>query len=512
MTPRKVLLLAVIVGVAVVAVGLAVSPQLPRSLPPQRISTGNMSAVATSGAGPAPRSDAVSGPIDAQTIRRVAEAQMPMVVNIRSESRRQTRDLSEFFGGADPLRRFFGVPDRSPGPREEILEGAGSGFIIDKSGLILTNNHVVAGASRIEVGLFHGTTGNERASYQARVIGRDPLTDSALIRLVDMPSADLAVATLGDSSPMAPGDWVVAIGNPFNLAHTVTAGVISAKGRPFPLEGRVQEMLQTDTAINPGNSGGPLLNLRGEVIGINTAILSPGPVGGNVGIGFAVPINVVRELLPQLEQGKVTRGRIGVRVTAVPREAVDELGLKDPSGALVVVVEPDGPAAGAGVKPGDVIVEYGGKTVSNSDELVQMGVSSQPGSNVAIKVMRDRQPVNLDVKVEALESVERSAKMSPGGDATEGFGLTVGPVTPEIARQLRLPSAAGGVIIDVAPHSPAAGAGLERGDVILEVNRKPAGSVSDVADALRAVPAGGTAFLLIAREGVQMFVPMTKGR
>jgi serine protease Do len=512
MSSRRVLLGALIVGLAVVAVGFAVSPQFARSLATQRIRTQTVSAGRPNIVLSAPRGEAVAGPIDADTFRRIAEAQTPMVVNIRSESRRQTRDLTEFFGGADPFRRFFGVPDTSPGPREEILEGAGSGFIIDKSGLILTNNHVVAGASRIEVGLFPGTGGQEPGkAYQAEVIGRDPLTDSALIRIVDKPSVDLPVATLGDSAPMAPGDWVLAIGNPFNLAHTVTAGVISAKGRPFPLEGRVQEMLQTDAAINPGNSGGPLLNLRGEVIGINTAILSPGQSGGNVGIGFAVPINVVRALLPQLEQGKVIRGRIGTRVTTVPREAADELGLKQPGGALVAVVEPDGPAARAGMKPGDVIVEYGGKPVRTSDELVQMVVNSAPGSQVPVTVIRDKQSVSLDVKVEALEAVDQSARSSASSDSTEGFGLTVGPVTPDIARQLRLSSVTGVVVVDVTPHSPAAAAGLEPGDVILEVNRKPMRSVSDVAEELRGVPAGGTAFLLLARAGEQVFVPITKG-
>jgi serine protease Do len=513
-----VVMLIVLVGAAVVAVVLAVSPQLVRNVPPQLVRTPSeptQQSIGTAGsnsAAAAPRTEPVSGAIDAQTFRQIAEAQTPMVVNIRSESRRQTRDLSQFFGGDDPFRRFFGIPDLSPGPREEILEGAGSGFIIDKSGLILTNNHVVAGATRIEVGLFPGTGGSDASkTYPARVIGRDPLTDSALIRIVEKPSVDLPVATLGDSAPMSPGDWVVAIGNPFNLAHTVTAGVISAKGRPFPLEGRVQEMLQTDAAINPGNSGGPLLNLRGEVIGINTAILSPGRAGGSVGIGFAVPINVVRELLPQLEQGKVTRGRIGVRVTTIPREAMDELGLKEPGGALVAAIEPDAPAARAGLKPGDVIVEYGGKPVRSSDELVRMAVNSPPGSRVPLKIVRDKQPMSVDVKVDALESADESPQPAATDDPTRGFGLTVGPVTPEIAARLRLPSGGAAIIIDVGPHSAAAAADLQPGDVILEVNRKPVKSVSEVAEELRKVPDGGTAFLLVSREGEQIFVPITKG-
>jgi serine protease Do len=513
MSSRRVAVVALIVGLALVAVGFAVSPQFAKSITPHRVPLETVSqsparsGTEVSGAGSSP----VTGAIDAQTFRRIAEAQTPMVVNIRSESRRQTRDLSQFFGGADPFQRFFGLPETSPGPSEEVLEGAGSGFIIDKTGLILTNNHVVAGATRIEVGLFAGGTGgNTDKTYQAKLIGRDPLTDSALIRIVDRPATDLPVATLGDSALMAPGDWVVAIGNPFNLAHTLTAGVISAKGRPFPLEGRVQEMLQTDTAINPGNSGGPLLNLRGEVIGINTAILSPGPVGGNVGIGFAVPINVVRELLPQLEQGKVTRGRIGARVSPVPRAALDELGLKELAGALVAVVEPDGPAARAGLRPGDVILEYDGKAVRSSEELVQLVVSSRPGAEVPVKVMRNKQIVNLNVKVEALEAVDNEPRTPTASDATEGFGLTVGPVTPEVAKQLALKRAQGAVVLGVAPHSAADAAGLEPGDVILEVNRKPVSSVGEAATELKRVPANGTAFLLIARHGEEVFLTITR--
>ena len=516
MSSRR-LLVVLLIGLAVVAIGLAVSPQLGRSVSPQfgraarSTEAGVPIATGTSGSSPgaSSRPDAPS-PIDSQTFRRIAEAQTPMVVNIRSESRRQTRDLTEFFGGGDPSRRFFGPPDLGPGPRDEILEGAGSGFIIDKSGLILTNNHVVAGAIRIEVGLFPGSGGSEEGrSYQAQVIGRDPLTDSALIRIIEKPSADLPVATFGDSAQMAPGDWVVAIGNPFNLSQTVTIGVISAKGRPFPMEGRIQEMLQTDTAINPGNSGGPLLNLRGEVIGINTAILSPGSSGGNVGIGFAVPINVVRELLPQLQQGKVTRGRIGLRVTAVPRDALDEFGLKEPGGALVAAVEPDGPAARAGLKPGDVIVEFGGQPVRNSDELVRMAVASQPGSTVPVRIVRAKQPMTINVKVEALET-DTDPRASTKADATEGFGLMLGPVTPEIARQLRLSTQSGVLVMEVAPHSSAAGAGLQPGDVILEVNRRPVKSVAEAVAELRQVPAGGTTFLLILRNGEEVFVTMTR--
>jgi len=452
----------------------------------------------------------IAEPVDTQTFRRIAEAQTPMVVNIRAESRRLRREPTGLLGD-DGFQRFFGLPDASA-PQEELQEGAGSGFIVDKGGLILTNNHVVEGATRIEVGLFAaGADDDGDRYYGAKVVGRDPLTDSALLQLTDMPDKTLPAATIGDSNAMAPGDWVVAIGNPFNLSHTVTVGVISAKGRPFQaVRGRVQEMLQTDAAINPGNSGGPLLNVRGEVVGINTAILSTGRQAGNVGIGFAVPINVVRDLLPQLRSGKVTRGRIGVQVTAVPREAVRAFGLDERRGALVSVVEKGGPADRAGMKPGDIITEYDGKPVRTSDDLVRLVVNSKPGSAVSLKVLRDKQPKTLNVRVEAVD-LPGETTTSTDSDTQSGFGMALSAITPEMAQQFGLPSGAGGVLVtDTTPHSPAARAGLQPGDVIIEINRKPARTIGDVITALRAVPPGGTAFLLLARRGEDVFVTLTR--
>ena len=505
---RRTILVGVLIGGLLVAVGAAVAPQLTRR---EGAPGGGTSAPAAS----VPGSTASIG-IDAETFRRIAAAQMPTVVNIRSEARRQTRDLTEFFGGDDPLKRFFGLPDSSRAPREEFSEGAGSGFIIDKSGLILTNNHVVAGATRIDVGLFARSEGNgAERMYEAKVIGRDPLTDSALIRLIQRPEFDLPVATLGDFNLAAPGDWVVAIGNPFNLAHTVTVGVISAKGRPFRgSEGRVQEMLQTDTAINPGNSGGPLLNLRGEVIGINTAILSTGATAGNVGIGFAVPMNVVRDLLTQLQEGRVTRGRVGIQVTNVTPNVAAALGLDTPRGALVAVVDPAGPAARAGVKPGDVIVEFEGKQLADNDELIQAVVTAKPGSTAALTVLRGGKPLRLNVTIEALDLIGREAPPVPAGDnRMEGFGLSLAPLTADTARQLPVPAGTGGAgVTAVAPRSAAAASGVLPGDVIVEVNRRPATRFEEVLSELRRIPAGGTAFLLVARSGQQVFIPITKAK
>jgi serine protease Do len=313
-----------------------------------------------------------------------------------------------------------------------------------------------------------------------------------------------------------PGDWVMAIGNPFGLAHTVSVGVISAVERPFPTaEGRSQQVLQTDAAINPGNSGGPLLNVRGEVIGMNTAIYANNGSGGNVGIGFAIPINLVRDLLPQLKTGKVTRGRIGVQVTGISPDALQEFGLKDRRGALVVSVEAAGPAGHAGVAPGDVILEFNGKPVRNSNDLVQLVVGTRPGSVVPVKVLRDKQERTLNVKVDELDLTAESARSSAGGgspsDTSAGFGLTLGNLTADQARRLRMPSGTSGALVtDVDETGPAARAGVQPGDVVLEVSRRTVASAAEASQELQRVPSGRTAFLLVWRQGQEIFLTIRK--
>src|SRR5499426_2351815 len=309
---------ALLIAIASLAVGMVIASRL--DLAPQ-------SAAQTVGAAPPFNGAPITGSVSATTFRDVAKAVTPAVVNIRTESRQRTQDLSEFFGGGGG---GGDAPERQR-PRDQVVQAAGTGFIIDKSGLILTNNHVVDGATKIEVSLYGEDSDQE---YAAKVVGRDPLTDSALIQLTEKPNHTLPEVKFGDSSQMQPGDWVMAIGNPFGLAHTVSVGVISATSRSSPVaEQRTASVLQTDAAINPGNSGGPLLNLRGEVIGINTAIYTDARQQGNIGIGFAIPINSVRELIPQLRSGKVSRGVIGVSVTPVPADALAEFGLKERKGA-----------------------------------------------------------------------------------------------------------------------------------------------------------------------------------
>ena len=344
MSSRKTTLFySLLIMVASLAVGMVIASRL--ELTPAS------SAQTTAMAPPPMNSAPLSGPVDASTFRNIAKTVSPAVVNIRSTSRQRAQEMTEFFGGGgdDLLERFFGgqggAGQQRPRPREQETQSAGTGFVISRDGLILTNNHVVEGATKIEVAFF-----NEEADvyYEAKIVGRDPLTDSALIQLVDA-KRDLTEVKFGDSAQMQPGDWVVAIGNPFGLGHTVSVGVISAtraSGLPVAQQRRA-DVLQTDAAINPGNSGGPLLNARGEVIGINTAIFTDARQQGNIGIGFAIPINSVRELIPQLRTGKITRGVIGVSVQPIPLDTLADFGLKERRGALVGTVG-EGSAGGQG--------------------------------------------------------------------------------------------------------------------------------------------------------------------
>jgi serine protease Do len=471
-------------------------------------------------AAPPMNSAPITGPLTASTFRDIAKTVMPAVVNIRTESRQRQQDLSEFFGGNDLFDRFFGQQEpreRGGGqrPREQVVQAAGTGFIIDKAGFILTNNHVVEGASKIKVSLYGEDDDQE---YDAKVVGHDPLTDSALIELTQKPDHVLPEAKFGDSAQMQPGDWVMAIGNPFGLAHTVSVGVISALERPFTVaEGRSAQVLQTDAAINPGNSGGPLLNLRGEVIGINTAIYTDARQQGNIGIGFAIPSNTVRELLPQLRTGKITRGRIGVSVQSIDRNAVDEFGLKDRKGAVVQSVAPDSAASKAGLEPGDVIIGWGGKPVTSRDELVRMVVATRPGTTVPVRIMRDKQERTLSVTVDELdleaETTARAGGREPDDPAQEtssGFGITLQNLTPEIARRLRMENRRGAVVTDIEQGSPAARAGMQPGDVIVRVGRQAVESAADAQRELARIPSGSTAFLRVVRGGQETFVTVTK--
>jgi serine protease Do len=436
--------------------------------------------------------------------RTIAKRQNPLVVAITTQSHVKSTDTSQFSGGDDFFSRFFGG---APHPRDQVRHALGSGFLIGSDGEILTNNHVVAGADQIRVALFT----DEHRTYVADVIGRDPLTDSALVKLKDAPK-NLPSASLGDSDTLEPGDWVMAIGNPFELGHTVTVGVISYKGRPFATtEGRFQNMLQTDASINPGNSGGPLIDVHGQVVGINTAILSGAEGGGNVGIGFAVPINTVKDLLPQLRKGSVQRGQLGVQILTAPLtdDEARQLGLPKPQGAIVSRVEPGSPADRAGLRAGDVIVEYNGQVVQDAAHLTSMVVKTPAGAQVPIVFYRNGQQQSASATIQRLNMTGADAAV--GGGGAPGFGVSIGDITPEVARELRLPTNVRGAVVEnVEPFTPASNAGIKPGDVILDVNRQPVNSAADASRALRAIKSGDAAFLLLSRNGVQEFVEVRK--
>jgi serine protease Do len=422
----------------------------------------------------------------------------PAVVNISTTQIRKTaQDVPSPFGEEDPFndfwQRFFG--GRIPrGPQRQ--RGLGSGFIIDRDGTILTNYHVVDGAQKIVVTLSDGR------SFDAKVLGRDQKTDIAIVK-IDAPQ-DLPVVTLGDSDRLEVGEWVLAIGDPFGLDHTVTSGIVSAKGRQIGA-GPYDSFIQTDASINPGNSGGPLLNMRGEVVGINSAIFSQS--GGNIGIGFAIPTNLVKGILPQLKnKGRVVRGYLGSVIQRVTPELADSLGLKSPHGALVAETTKDGPATRAGIRPGDVIVEFDGKEIKDSSDLPLQVASVTPGKTVQIKILRDSKEMTLPITVGEMKENEVVASTEEEGD----FGLAVQPVTPEVAESLGLNRTEGVVITSVKPGSPADEAGLQRGDVITQVNRHPVRGVADYNREVEKTGKGKSLLLLVKRGEGSLFLALKR--
>ncbi len=418
----------------------------------------------------------------------LAKKLKPVVVNISTTQVSEgVQGFGSPFGEEDPFgdfwKKFFGGPIPRGPQRQKSL---GSGFLIDRDGSILTNNHVVENAEKIVVKLA------DEREFEAKVVGKDSKTDIAVIKINT--KGNFAVPPLGDSDQLEVGEWVMAIGNPFGLDNTVTAGIVSAKGRHIGA-GPYDNFIQTDASINPGNSGGPLINLSGEVVGINTAIFSR--TGGNIGIGFAIPINLVKELLPQLKgKGKVTRGYLGVLIQKVTPDIAESLGMDKPHGALVANVSKDGPAERAGVKVGDVIIEFDGKEVRESNDLPIVVARTSVEKKVRLKVLRDKKELSLTVAVGELKDEEVVASAKEQGE----LGLTVQQVTPQIAESLGLDRAEGVVVAAVEPGSPGDDAGLRRGDVILEVDRKP---VRKLADYRKAIGEGkkGKGVLFLVRRG-----------
>ena len=399
------------------------------------------------------------------------------------------------FGEEDPFsefwRRFFGDPMPRGPHRQKSL---GSGFVVDRDGYILTNNHVVESGDKIIVRLS-----NDK-EFEAKLVGRDPKTDIAVIKI----DADinLQIAPLGDSDQLEVGEWVLAIGNPFGLEHSVTSGIVSAKGRHIGA-GPYDNFIQTDASINPGNSGGPLINLQGKVVGINTAIFSRG--GGNIGIGFAIPINLVKELLPQLKsKGKVTRGWLGVVIQGVTPAIAESLGMDEARGALVANVNRDAPAERGGIEIGDVIIEFNGQLVKESNDLPIIVARTSVGKEVSVIVLRDGKEVKLSVTIGEYPEEEVLASAKGKGD----LGLTVKRVTPQIAESLGLDRAQGVVITMVEPGSPAEEAGLRPRDVIVEIDRKSILKLSDYQKAVTRIKKGKGVLFLVRRGETTLFLAL----
>jgi serine protease Do len=404
------------------------------------------------------------------------------------------------------LRRFFQNRGQQPQPGREAM-ALGSGFIIDSSGYIVTNNHVAGKTAKITVIL------QDNSRHPAKVVGRDEKTDLALIKI---DKEKLPFVTWGDSGEAKVGDWVMAVGNPFGLGGTVTAGIISAVGRDIN-EGPYDDFIQIDAPINRGNSGGPTFNLSGEVIGVNTAIYSPS--GGSVGIGFAVPSNTAKDVVQQLrDKGSVTRGWLGVAVQGITPTIAKSFGLDpdQPTGALVASVTPNSPAAKAGVKQGDVIAAAGGRPIKTVHDLPRLVAATPPGQKLDLAIRRDGKETTLAVGIGTMAEQPQQAaaaapRPAPGGEEeASGLGLQLAAMTPKLRSQYRVPKEVEGVVVTkISPGSPAAAIGMEAGDVIVSVDRQPATTPQQTAAALKQGAAKGNVLLLLNRHGTSQFVGLS---
>jgi serine protease Do len=441
----------------------------------------------------------------------VAESVSPSVASIRVEGTAPAPSMTDFQSPFDDefFRRFFGdqfprmpQPDRPREQRRTLGQGSGFVFSVDDGVLedtsyLLTNNHVVENAEKITVTFPNGQ------EFSAKVTGRDPKSDVAVI---EIDTAEIPALQLADSSSVDVGEWVVAIGNPFGLSHTLTVGVVSAKGRTSVGINDYEDFIQTDAAINPGNSGGPLVNLDGEVVGINTAIFSRS--GGYMGIGFAIPSDLARGIAEQLvEKGTVTRGQLGVVIQPITPDLADSFGIEAGEGILVSQVNPDSPAAKGGLEVGDVIIEYAGQPVSDIGNFRNQVALTEPGTRRAVKVLRDGKQRELTVTI-GQQDQESLVASDETGSATD-LGITVQTLTPQLAEQLDVEPGKGVVVSNVASGSVAALAGIRRGTVILEVERQPVSSPGEFERAVAAAASKGRVLLLVSADNVQRYVALS---
>ena len=430
----------------------------------------------------------------------LAEKLKPSVVNISTTKTVRSGVLRSPFGQGSPFGRNFGGDDffeRFFGdmPQRQFKQKSlGSGFIISHDGYIFTNNHVVEQADKILVKLSDGK------EYEAKVIGKDAKTDIALIKI--KPNDSLPVAETGDSDKLRVGDWVLAIGNPFGLEQTVTAGIVSAMGRVIGA-GPYDNFIQTDASINPGNSGGPLFNMEGKVVGINTAIVAQGQ-----GIGFAIPISMAKTILPDLKaKGKVSRGWLGVSVQDISEDIAKSMKLKDRSGALISDVFKGDPADKAGLKSGDIVTEVNGKPVKDTHELLMMIAGFRIGETIKIKIVRDGQEKVLPITI--AERTEKS-EMASAQKSGEAFGMTVQEITPEIAQHLGLTIKKGLIVVDVQEETVAEEVGIQPQDIILQVNKIKVTTMKEYQKEIAKAGEKGSILLLIQRGKAKFFVPLMK--
>ena len=431
---------------------------------------------------------------------RLAKALKPAVVNV------STKRVEKAAGGPDdpndPFEHFF-APFLQPGPHQmphrgpRVARSLGSGFIISSDGHIVTNNHVVDDATEVRVKLSDGR------ELSAKIVGRDAKTDLALLKVE---ATGLPVIPVGDSAQLQVGEPVMAIGNPFGLEQTVTSGIVSATGRVIG-NGPYDDYIQTDASINPGNSGGPLINAHGQAVGINTAIFSRS--GGSVGIGFAIPVNLAKPVVAQLAaSGHVVRGWLGVTIQAVTADLAKGFGLSNTEGALVSSVLDGSPAMKAGLRAGDVILEYDGHKIAGADELPRAVATTPVGRTVPVTALRDGKRIALSVTVGQLAE-KAEATETPAAPKAAALGLSLQPLTPELASRLGLEDTTGVLVREVDDSSPAASAGLRAGDVIVEVDRKPVRTVADVRNAMSGRSAKNPLVFLVHREGASLYIAVT---
>jgi serine protease Do len=495
------------VGIALLAIGFAagifyVSAQ-GFSPPPLTAKSGEQS---TSGAANGQGKELLK---EFSTAFEAAAAKVnPSVVPIFSE---QVSKLGDpFTGGDDPFRNFFGddflkrfFGHQGQTPQKQTIRSLGSGVIVSEDGYILTNNHVVDGAQKLTVVL------NDKKKYTAKVVGRDPQTDIAVVKIE---AHGLPAAALANSDQVKVGQWVIAVGNPFQLMHTVTAGIISAKGRSSMNLADYEDFIQTDASINPGNSGGALADLDGNVIGINTAIVNPSGTGGNVGIGFAIPINMASSVMHQLvATGKVTRGYLGLLPQDLDETLAKALHLESTKGALVGDVTSGGPADKGGIKHGDVITSFNGTNVENSTQLRNMVAQAEPGRKVSVGVIRDGKSTDVTVvlgeRPKDIASREATEE-APEASSLKKFGLSVQDLTPDVAKQLGYGKDSGILVSTVVPGSLAEDAGLQKNDLIKEVNREPVHSVKEFREAMDRSSKLGSIALLVRRGNNTFYVAL----